>query len=324
VSRSTYTVLGPQDRQAVQAFLEQDPLSNLYLIHGLRLEAEQSSAAPTFWGAWQQGQLIAVLYVDRESRPPIGHLAACQSSALGEREALAYLGALAVDRAGARVLNGPKTDIEPALARLAGRTRVKRAHFYQVTALDGNGSTDGVPGAPLARYSEYPVYTATCDDIPGLVELYRGYEFRRQNRTDDEIRTEIEWTMAHSGTYFCVRDPDAQPGQIVSAACIYPETDRAGMIGAARTLPAYRGRRIYLSVRTTAFEHVVGQGKTGLGVFLDTNTSMHRVLERQGGTVLGEWWITHVQPKYSLVERIRRSRLWKLLRARQAESRSSR
>lgn len=239
MSRPTYTRLGPQDRPTVRAFLDQEPLHNLYLSHALeKSRTADDSPLPSFWGAWRQGTLIAVLHVDCQSSPPVGYLAANWGSAPDKLQALAHLGTLATNQVGAQVLTGPQAHIEPALAKLGARTRVKRAHFYQVAT-----------PTQFVRHAEYPVRKATYDDIPRLIELYRGYEFRRQNRTDDEIQAEIERTMAYSGTFFCIEQLDPQPGQapqIVSAASIYPETKDAGMIGAARTLPAYRGRRMYL------------------------------------------------------------------------------
>jgi predicted GNAT family acetyltransferase len=160
----------------------------------------------------------------------------------------------------------------------------------------------------IARSYDHRVRKATATDIPQMVELYRGYEFSRGDRTDDEIRQEVQAAMGSSGTYFIVESPRQSPRttggcastdgakQIVSAARIYPETDTAGLIGAARTVPACRGQGIYLSVRTACFEHLFHQGKTGLGMFVDSNTSMHRVIAKQGGTILAEWLIADVQP----------------------------
>jgi hypothetical protein len=133
-----------------------------------------------------------------------------------------------------------------------------------------------------------------------MVELYRGYEFSRGNRTDQEIRDEIAQTMNQSGTYFC----HESGGRIVSAARVFPETVQAGMIGAARTLPEFRGQGIYLSVRTACFEHLFERKKTGLGMFLDTNTSMHRVIEKQGGTILDEWLIVDLRTLPPLRRRV--------------------
>jgi hypothetical protein len=195
-------------------------------------------------------------------------------------------------------LTGRKAYVEPCIAHVRKasgkvadrrfRAHTRRFYFYRA---DPEG---------LACHFQYPVRVAIESDIPSMIELYRGYEFSRRNRTDYEIGDEIAQAMNQSGTYFC----HESGGRIVSAARVFPETSQAGMIGAARTLPEFRGQGIYLSVRTACFEHLFEKKKTGLGMFIDTNTSMHRVVEKQGGTILDEWLISDLRAPPPLRRRV--------------------
>ena len=277
---------------------------------------EPSTDSSVFWGAFaklptdfssgrtgasDERHLAGMLLIepshrDRRGRVhrqggSVGYLAYVHER-ISPPEALACLGTIAA-RSGVRTLIGHRATVEPALAGLEDKWRIQTRllHFYQADP------------ERLVRSYAHPVRRATEDDIPDMVGLYRGYEFSRRDATDNDIRREIEQAMHQSGVYFCVEAPDDQDGansagsthRIISAARVYPETDDAGLIGAARTLPEYRGQGIYLAVRTACFEHLFAQGKTGLGMFLDSNTSMHRVIKKQGGTILAEWLIADLQ-----------------------------
>lgn len=281
----------------VQEFLGREPVHNVYLIHGYATRTSRTPTETEFWGAWHEGQLIAMLYVDHGGTPKTGYLTGNSGDARATKQALAHLGILAVKKSHVGSLTGLKPHIEPSVAKLGDRALVTSLHLYKVDP------------ARFLHYSDYPVRLATREDLPQLTELYHGYEYRRQGRSDAEIIHEIEHTMSLSGTYFVLDWPGDSPGeetQIVCAACIYPETDQVGIIGAARTLPEYRGRGMYPTVRTAAFEHLFRQGKTGIGLIVDTNTSMHHVLEKQGGTILGDWWTVRIRPKHMRAQRIRR------------------
>jgi predicted GNAT family acetyltransferase len=303
--RPTYRLIKPQDSEAVQTFLSQDPILNLYLIHGYATRASRAPTDTEFWGAWYEGQLIAMLYVDHEGIPKTGYLAGSSSDLCVTQQVIAHLSTLAVNKLHVGSLTGPKSYVEPAFAKLGKRARVTNIHLYRADP------------ARIVRHNDYPVRPATRADLPQLIKLYREYEFRRRGRSDTEIAREIEHAMSLSGTYFVLEWPGDSPGrepQLICVACIYPETDQVGVIGAARTLPEYRGRGIYPSVRTAAFEHLFSQGKIGIGFIVDSNTSMHRVLEKQGGTILGDWWTVHIRPKLSLKRRVRRRvRKWRQL-----------
>jgi len=286
-------LLTRQDHDRVLAYLNHDPLHNIYLIHGLRPRGLESNSI-ALWGAFSDKRLEGVLCIDYESRPCAGYLAS-DSPQVSTR-----LGRLA-HQSGAGTLIGNKTHIQPATTDLGTRIRVKVKHlnFYRADP------------ESLVRYYDYPVRVATKQDIPSLVALYREYEFARKDRTDEEIEHAIAGAMDHWGVYFIFESK----GRAISAARVFPQTDQAGVIGAARTLPEFRGRGIYLSVRTVCFEYLFSQGKTGLGMFVDTNASMYRVLNKQGGTIVAEWLIAHLRAKPPLRQRIlpQRVRRWGLL-----------
>jgi hypothetical protein len=279
--------LTQQHYEMVLSYLERDRLNNIYLIHSLHtrgLVGEDTA----FWGAVKDEQLTGILHVGDSSASRAGYIAG------QDHETLSRLGQLAY-RSGAVTLVGKRSYVQPAAAYLGTRIYVNERHlnFYRADP------------DQFVRHYDYPVRIATEQDIPSLVALYRGYEFASKSRTDVEIERAIERAMEESGVYF-VYEPK---GRIVSAARVFPQTADAGMIGAARTLPEFRGRGIYLSVRTACFEYLFSQGKTGLGMFVDTNDSMHRVLKKQGGSIISEWLIVDFKTKPPLRRRILPSRL---------------
>jgi predicted GNAT family acetyltransferase len=276
------SLLTQQDYQMALSYVNRDPLHNIYLIHGLQTRGLAANST-TFWGAFKSGHLTGILHVDDESRPRTGYLAADNHKVLARLGKLAY-------QSGARKLVGKRSCIEPATVDLGARVcvKTKRLHIYRADP------------ERLVRHYDYPVRMATPNDIPSLVLLYREYEFAPKNRTDEEIERIITQAMRHSGVYFICESEE----HVVSAARLFPQIDQAGMIGAARTLPEFRGRGLYLSVRTACFEHLFSQGKIGLGTFVDTNASMHRVLEKQGGSIMAEWLIVDLNTKPPLRRRI--------------------
>jgi predicted GNAT family acetyltransferase len=275
-------LLAPEDRDIAQSYLDWDPLHNIYLIHGLQAHGLESKRV-TFWGAFKGDRLAGILFTHNDSQPRFGCLAG------DDPEVLAQLGKLAL-ASGIRTLLGRSTYVRPAVENLCSRAPIdmRRFNFYQIQ-----------PGQ-LVRRGDYPVRAATEEDIPLLTELYRDYEFRNPNRTEREIEREIRRAVDEGGHYFLVE----LEGRAVSAARIAPETDRAGVIGAARTLPEFRGRGIYLSVRTACFEHLFGRGKIGLGFFAETNASMEQVVKKQGGDIIARWLIVDFKKRPPLRRRI--------------------
>jgi hypothetical protein len=252
------------------------------MIHSLQIYGLESDRV-TFWGAFSDDQLAGILFADNDHKPRYGCLAS------DDPEVLTRLGEFAL-ASGIKMLVGKSTYIQPAIKNLYSRVQinVKYYHFYQVHP------------EQLVRYHDYPVRVATEDDIPLLVEFYRGYEFRRSNITGEETEHEIQKVMDESGRYFVIE----LEGRAVSGARIVAETDRAGVIDAARTLPEFRGRSMYPSVRTACFEYLFEQGKTGLGFFRDTNTNMFQVINKQGGNIIATWLIVDLLEKPPLRRRI--------------------
>lgn len=280
-------LLAQQDSDLLRSYLDKDPLHNIYMIHGLQTHGLESERV-TFWGAFAGDRLEGVLFAYNSGRSRYGCLASDNSRVLSQ------LGKHA-QKSGIRRLLGNSTYVQPAISGLYSRAlgEVRYVSFYQVGP------------DQLARYYDCPVRVAVEDDIPLLTELYRGYELRDPNRSEKEVEDEIRRVMDESGRYFLVE----LEGRAVSAASVAPETDRAGMIDSARTLPGFRGRGIYLSVRTACFEYLFEQGKIGLGFFQETNASMIRVLNKHGGTVTARWSIVHLRKKPPLRRRILPSRL---------------
>jgi hypothetical protein len=280
-------LLTRQHDDVVQSYLNRDPLQNIYMIHSLQTHGLESGLV-TFWGAFDDDQLIGVLCVDNGSQRRFGCLAADNPGTS------ARLGQLAVE-AKVRSLLGKDTYIQPAVEDLSLRIRIGVGYFsfYQVRP------------EQLVRFYDHPVRAATEEDIPLLVQLYRDWEFQRRNRGEEKIEREIRRVMDESGHYFLIEIE----GQAASAARVFPEIDQAGLIDAARTLPAFRGCGMYPCVRTTCFEYLFEQGKIGLGFFEETSTSMTRVVSKQGGTVVARWLNVDLKEKPPLGQRILPSRL---------------
>jgi hypothetical protein len=275
-------LLAQDDRDVALSYLGRDPLNNIYLIHALNTYGLCDSRV-AFWGSFGGTQLDGLLFLDGDGVTRAGYLA-------GDRpEALARLGKRALD-SGAKALVGKRSYVEHAMKNLKAPDRgsVKPLKLYRLSPEN------------VVRYHDYAVRMATENDIPLLVELYRGYEFSLKDRTDKEIEREIRQAMRLDGVYFVLESDE----RIVCAARVFPETDQAGMIGAARTFPAYRGRRMYPSVRTACLEYLFRQEKTGVGLILDTNASMLKVNERQGGVVVAEWLIAELKVNQPLRRRV--------------------
>lgn len=280
-------LLTHEDRDIVRSYLDRDPLHNVYLIHGLQTHGLECEYV-TFWGAFDKGQLVGVLFADNDSKPRFGCLASDDPSVL------ARLGKFAL-ASKVNTLVGKNTYVQPAIGNLHSRVHIlmKHCHFWEMH-----------PERFVPCY-DYPVRAATEEDIPSLIELYRDYEFRSPHRTEEDIAHEIRRAMAEAGRCFLIE----LEGRIVSAALVTQETDRAGMVGVARTLPEFRGRGMYPAVRTACCEYLFKQGKIGLTYILDTNASMMKIAEKQGGLITAEWLIAHVKDKPPLGRRILPPRL---------------
>jgi predicted GNAT family acetyltransferase len=281
-------LLTQQDYDVVQSYLNQDPLHNIFMIHSLQTHGLESDLK-TFWGAFDDDRLRGVLFADSDSRRRFGCLAADNPAVL------ARLGRLALE-AKVELLLGKSTYVQPAIENLPSRIQIGIRYF---------SFTQIRPGQQWERFYGHPVRAATEEDIPSLVELYREWEYRRRNRGEEEIEREIRRVMDESGRYFLIEIE----GQVVSAARIFPEIDQAGLIDAARTLPAFRGHGMYPCVGTSCYEHLFRQGKTGIGFFEETNASMARVMSKRGATIVARWLRVDLKERPPLRRRILPSRL---------------
>lgn len=280
-------LLTPQDHDPVQSYLEEDPFHNIYLIHGLQTHGLESKHV-TFWGAFNADQLEGVLFADSDYEPRFGSLTG------DDPRVLARLGKPAL-KSGVRTLAGKSTYIRPVTENLPYEfqlTYVERLDFYSVG-----------PGKLLGRY-DYPVRVATKDDIPLLVELYKNFELGGK-RTAEEIEHEIRRAMDKGGTYFFLE----LEGRAVSGARVFPQTDRAGMIDGATTLPEFRRRGMYSCVRTACLEYLFKSGKTGLGVVNEADTTVHKIVRKYGGSFTDQWLIVMFRKKPPLRRRVLPSRL---------------
>jgi len=276
-----------QNRDRVSSYLDQDPLHNIYLIHALQ-NCGLKSEHVTFWGTSNGDQLEGVLFADNDYTHRFGSLAGDNA------KVLARLGKFAL-KSGIRILAGKDTSIQPIVENLPAQfliTHVEHLKFYHV-----------YPEKFRGRHG-YPVQRATRDDIPLLVELYKNYELGGR-KPPEEIEREIHKAMDKKGNYFFLKSQ----GRAVSAARIFPQTDRVGMIDGATTLPEYRGRGMYACVRTACLEHLFEQKKIGVGLVNQNNATVQRVVNKQGGSFIAQWLIVRFNKRPPLRRRILAPRL---------------
>jgi len=281
-------LLTQQDYDIVQSYLDKDPLNNVYLIHGLQTYGLESKRV-TFWGAFNNDRLEGVLLVDY-GRSRTGFLAG------DNPEILAQLGKCALE-ANTNRFFGKSEYIQPVVAAIENsypQIEVQQAPAHHLFEIH--------PGQAVGHY-DYPVRTATRDDVPLLMELYQDDE-RSQTHLEHAIREAID----RSACFFIEVE-----GRAVSAVRVDQETDQAGMMKTGATLPEFRGRGMYPSVLTACIEYLSKQGKVALGTVDDANIAMHRVAEKCGGSFTAPWSYIHFKKSPSLRQRIlRRLRRWGL------------
>jgi RimJ/RimL family protein N-acetyltransferase len=247
-----------------QTYLNKDPLNNIYLIHGLQTYGLDGKDV-TFWGAFEEDRLQGILFVNDR----FGCLVGDKPVALGHFGKIAH-------QAGVKGMRGQDVLIQPAIAGLPPRVQVKVERMLFET----------VRPEHLVSFYDYPVRTADKNDIALLAELYFDSEFYRNCQTQAELAQRIEMRMEQTVTYFLIESK----GRAISAARLLPETDQAGMISAAMTLPEFRGRGIYPSVRTACLQHLFQRGKIGVGLVMEDNTRIINVIKKNGG-VLSTGWV---------------------------------
>jgi len=264
--------LNISDYEIIRSYVNKDKVLNIYLDYWLQTCGLDNKNV-NFVGAIDGSRLYGVLLIANTYKGKIGYLGS----------PVVHKGSVVLDlvnygrSVGMKRIIGEKLNFEPTLVelRLRYKTRINKLNFYTVLPDSFNS------------YHDYSVRIATKNEIHLLVELYKQFEYRKKNRSADEAKREIENVMDESGKFFmAVKD-----GRAVSAAKIATETDKVGIIGSARTSPEYRGRGIYLSVRTACFEYLFNKGKIGVGFFEDKNVNVHKVLKKQGGSISNKWLI---------------------------------
>jgi hypothetical protein len=284
--------LTQEDHGIVRSYLDKDPLFNIHMIYGLQTYGFDSQHAE-FWGAFGGDGLEGILFTDvlladYDSSPRFGCLTG------DNPQALARLGKLSL-KTGTAFVKGKSAHIQLAAGELSPRVRnlrLTRWNFYRAD-----------PGQSPLRYG-YPVQVAARDDIPALLELYKNSEFGRPDLRHVEF--EVQKAVERSTCFFVELE-----GRVVSASMIAAETDRAGIMNYATTLPEYRGRGLHLCIRTACCEYLFGQGKVALGVFSESNDAMHSIVGKYG-SIIGKWSIVYFTRKPPLRRRILPSRLRKV------------
>jgi hypothetical protein len=277
-------MLNQNDFEIIRSYIDQDKLLNIYLDYSLQTQGLDDKTA-NFVGAIDGLKLYGVLLITDTYKRQIGYLGHPVSNKKDVLLELLKCG----QGIGVTRFIGEKSNFEPAKEKWPWkyRPRINALNFYKVR-----------PGELVSNY-DYQVRIATKSDIPLLVQLYKQYEYQKKNRSAYDVRVEIQNVMNASGKYFMAEIT----GKAVSAAKIGIETDIAGIVSSARTLPEYRGRGIYLSVRTAAYEYLFQKKKIGVGFFEDENQNMHKVLKKQGGTVVNTWLIINFGRKRSPARR---------------------
>ena len=285
-------LLTEQDYDLVRSYLDRDPLHNIYLIHGLQTYGLASEHV-TFWGAFTDGQLEGVLFADNDYERRFGSLTGDNA------KVLACLGRFALE-AGIKTLAGKEPYIQPAIQRLPSQFRVVQVEHLGFLQVDPE---------QLIEYHDHQVRVVGKDEVPLLVELYQHYELGGLDSIE-QVEHEIRRAMAKGAVYF-VHEAAGRP---VSGARIFPQTDRAGMVDGATTLPEFRGRGLYRCVYTACSEYLFQRGKVRLGLINEANTNMHKVIRRCGGSFTDRWLIVIFARKPPLRRRIipRRLRRWAL------------
>ena len=274
------------DYNNVQSYLNKDPLHNIIPIHAFQKYGLVNKRV-AFWGAYISNKLRGILYIDNSSKPLAGYLVSDNTN-ISLR-----LGKIALKSKMFGLL-GKRECIQPIMEKNHSRIRRSINCFFYTDFPE-----------QLLPYYDYPIRIATRKDIPMLAELYKDYEFSRRNRTDYEVKLEIQKVMDDSGIYFFHKIK----GRAVCAASITTESDHAALIGAARTLPEFRKKGIYMSVRTACCEYVFNKGKIVVGYFVETNDNIKKIIIKQGGQITDKLVIINFKKnlRFRLMKDIKKS-----------------
>ena len=268
-------ILTQQDFETLRTYLGKDQVQNIYLIHRLQTYGLNDKNL-TFWGAFEQDGLEGVLLIDNtRDENVVGYPIGDNSDILTRFGKLAF-------ECGVNKLIGEKSNIELAIEELDlnSKAKIVNLNFIKINP------DQFVP----CHNHNNDVRIARNSDIPLLVELYRDFEWKKKNRSDSEVKREIQKVMDESGKYFLFEIE----GRAVSANRIFPETDKAGISGSSRTLPEFRGHEIFLSVQTASMEYLFKQRKIAVGFIEESNSSMLKVVvNKQGGIIVAKWLVVN-------------------------------
>jgi hypothetical protein len=213
------------DLEALRAYLREDVWSHVYVL-GLLSWYGIGNPRTRFTGAFRGGRLAGVLAEGREVH--------CWYASLGaaDAEVAAALGRGLIEPR-VEVLAGRADLVEAAIAGLPAPRRRRTTAMILCTS-----HGDGPPGAPSDL-----VQTATAADLPGLVDLYEGYEFDGYP-TRRHLWRALAERLRRSAIYRVVLD-----GRPVAARRIDASSPEVVLFGGFTVDPAYRGRGLALDIR---------------------------------------------------------------------------
>lgn len=276
--------LSNDNYQAVETYLDKDHINNVYIIHALKTYGIESKHT-VFWGAFENGCLCGVLYFESVEGIKLGSLYG------DSRKTIIQLGKKCLHQK-IDVLVGKEDYFIPMIDKNPLRYKIEGKYdYYQITADQFKG------------FYDYPVKHACNDDVSMLVELYKNSELGGNiNKSRSIIETEIQRVIQYESGYFFVE----QNGCAASAARIVAETAKYGVMDGSTTLPEFRQKGMYQTVRTSCFEYLFQKGKIVLEYVDEKNYIMHAIIKKTGGTIIDKWLIVLLKEKPHIKKIVKR------------------
>lgn len=228
--------LTPADEGELRALLRTDVWNHVYLL-GMLHWCGAAGPRVRFTGAFANGRLVGVLGEAREVHCWYASLA-------GEDPAIARAFAATLSAPSVEVLLGPQSLVDAVLGDLPpGRVR-------RTTRMVLSVSWDGMSIAHPTR----PVRLATPSDLPGLVDLYEGYEFDGYP-TRRHLHRALDERIRAAGVYLIELDGRPVAARRIDASC--PEL---ALFGGLTVHPDYRGRNLGRDVRLGSSGDLLARG----------------------------------------------------------------
>ena len=224
------------DETELRALLRADPWNHVYLLGVLHCYGAQGPRA-CFTGAFAGGRLVGVLGEAREVHCWYASLSAGDPAA-----AAALARELVAPRV--EVLLGREDAVEAALAALPPGRVGRRSHM--MLGISHDGMTSEPPAHPVRR--------ATAADLPGLVDLYEGYEFDGYP-TRRHVRRALEERIARGGVWLLELD-----GRPVAARRADVSSPEVVLLGGLTVDPRFRGRDLAEDLRRACIADLGRQG----------------------------------------------------------------